>query len=95
MPKVYNKKIDIIPEGAVYVGRPTKWGNPYKVGKCYSLWLTRKHIPFTNEDAVKAYRLHIQGREEEIKQELRGKDLVCWCAPEPCHADVLLEIANS
>ena len=31
----------------------------------------------------------------KIKHELKGKDLVCWCAPQPCHADVLLEIANS
>lgn len=31
---------------------------------------------------------------KEIRKELKGKDLVCWCAPKPCHADILLEIAN-
>lgn len=98
MPKVYNRRDKNVPEGAVYVGRPTKWGNPYKVGKCYSLWLTRKHIPFTNEDAVAAYVDYLNKSPElvkEAKEELKGKDLVCWCAPKACHADVLLELANA
>lgn len=96
MPKVYNKRHSDAPEDAVYVGRPTKWGNPYKVGKCYSLWLNRKSIPFTHEDAVSAYIQHLNDSPDlrEQLEELRGKDLVCWCAPEPCHADVLLEYAN-
>lgn len=95
MPKVYNKRDKDIPTDAVYVGRPSKWGNPYKIGSCYSIWLSRKSIPFTNEDAVRAYRQHVEGRHEEIKTTLKGKDLVCWCSPLPCHADVLLEIANN
>jgi hypothetical protein len=33
--------------------------------------------------------------EADIKRELKGKDLICFCAPKPCHADVLLEIANA
>jgi hypothetical protein len=83
LPKVYNKKTDIIPEGAVYVGRPTKWGNPYKISKS-----------LRREDACRMYRTYVSGREAEIRNDLKGKDLVCWCAPEPCHADVLIEIAN-
>ena len=82
MPKVYNKRKDVIPEGAVYVGRPTKWGNPFTmtseedrdtVVDQYHMWIKMNHIDCS---------------------ELRGKDLVCWCAPLRCHADVLLEIAN-
>lgn len=50
----------------------------------------------TREDAVEHFRMSVQNPLviAEIKAELKGKDLVCWCAPKPCHADVLLEIAN-
>lgn len=77
-----------MPEGCVYVGRPTRWGNPY-----------RAH-DFTNgaEGAVAAYRLLCESEPEtlaEIRAALRGKDLACWCSlDKPCHADVLLELAN-
>ncbi len=81
-----------MPEGAVYVGRPTKWGNPFFVTS-QSL-----HGP---AEVVRKYREMIGGNlwtsptRQEIKDELRGKDLVCWCPLNlPCHADVLLEIAN-
>jgi hypothetical protein len=80
-----------MPEGAVYVGRPTKWGNPNRIGQPYVLGV---HSATT---AVFCYRV---GLEESLrkaaKQELRGKDLACFCPlDQPCHADVLLEIANS
>ena len=85
-----------MPKGVIYVGRPTKWGNPYKVSETLS-----------REQAVDAYRMYIQHyaatEPSEVElNELRGKDLACWCPlvdkdgnPVPCHADVLLEIANS
>lgn len=91
MPKVYNKKNKDAPKGAVYVGRPTKWGNPYTIGGNYLGGDSR-------EDVVRMYRYYLGDRpelREDIKKELKGKDLVCWCAPKACHADVLLEIANS
>lgn len=79
-----------MPEGAVYVGRPTKWGNPYRLTPDKSLG-----------QIVREYREMISGNlwtsltKPEIKEQLRGKDLVCWCPLDrPCHADVLLEIAN-
>lgn len=70
-----------MPEGAVYVGRPTKWGNPYR-------------RPLSS-DAVRMYaQKPPQAAILEIEQ-LRGKDLACWCPlDQPCHADVLLELAN-
>ena len=86
MPKVLNKKFDKIPPNAIYVGRPSKWGNPYKITKYknretvihqYYDWLL---------DQTSTGKLDVE--------ELRGRDLVCWCTPEKCHADILLRIAN-
>lgn len=88
MPAVFNARTferAINPE-ARYVGRPTKWGNPYYVG------------PFTRDEAVDKYREWLLAQPrlvEEARQELRGRDLICWCAPKRCHAEVLLEIANA
>ena len=84
-PKVFNKR-GPVPEGAVYVGRPTKFGNPFAISaEC-------------ERDAVcevfEAYVLSNPALVASIKGELRGKNLVCWCAPLRCHADTLLRIAN-
>jgi hypothetical protein len=77
-----------MPEGAVYVGRPTKWGNPFTVPDCG-----------THADAVRCFESLLRNGplwNDEVRAELRGKDLVCWCSlDKPCHADVLLEIANA
>jgi uncharacterized protein DUF4326 len=85
-----------MPANAVYVGRPTKWGNEYVVG---TLSHDDPPIPLSAEDAVALYwEFQIdQMRNDGIDfNELRGKDLVCWCAlDQPCHADVLLELANA
>lgn len=85
MPIVLNKRTDAIPSGAVYVGRPSRWGNPFILDS-----KMLRHI------AVDEYRKWIQNQPELMTAlpELKGKDLVCWCAPLPCHADVLLELAN-
>jgi hypothetical protein len=84
MPKVYNKRDKDYPKDAIYVGRPTKWGNPYRVG-----------IHGTRSEVVRRYRESLaESDKQDIRSRLKGKDLVCWCAPEACHADVLLEIAN-
>ena len=96
MPKVLNKRTDKIPPDAVYVGRPTTWGNPMTVREVRSLnpGLTEFEA---NQIAVNWYRQYIKLRPDLIeaaRRELRDKDLVCWCAPLPCHADILLELAN-
>jgi hypothetical protein len=76
-----------MPEGAVYVGRPTKWGNPYSVNGEGLSWQSA---------AVDAFRLENYRRPISDFAELRGKRLVCWCRlDQPCHADVLLELANA
>ncbi len=86
MARVWNKRDPNCPKDAVYVGRPTKWGNPYLINERQS-----------RADAIRRYRNDLEASPilvAEVKRELRGKDLICWCAPLPCHADILLEIAN-
>jgi len=80
-----------MPDGAFYVGRPTRWGNPYTLELFSSM-----------EQLLVMYRRFLLetpiGIElaREARLRLRGKDLACWCPlDQPCHADVLLEIANS
>lgn len=87
MPKVYNKHHKDAPADAVYVGRPSVYGNPFVMGK-----------DGTREEVVQKFRELIMKLPDNMMQkmcnELRGKDLVCFCAPKACHADVLLELAN-
>ena len=86
-PSVYNQRHNP-PDNAVYVGRGrgSKWGNPFREGK-----------DGTREEVIAKFEKYAC---ERIKREpawldpLIGKDLVCWCAPKPCHADVLLRLAN-
>lgn len=87
------------PPDAIYVGRGSHWGNPFIVGE--SVYLGE---PITTKaEAVAAYEeaLFTAGREYQklnrlrVKEDLAGKDLMCWCAEfETCHADVLLKWAN-
>ena len=76
-----------MPGNAVYVGRPTKWGNPFAV-KDYG-----------RAQALRLYAAYIEGLVyvgERDLSDLRGKDLACWCRPdEPCHADVLIDIVKA
>ena len=85
-----------MPAGSVYVGRPTKWGNPFGVHKdeggrsaatsLFTMWLVGD---FPNTETIKREWIF------DHLEELRGKDLVCWCPlDEPCHAVVLLKLAN-
>jgi hypothetical protein len=110
-----------MPEGAVYVGRPSRWGNPFTVTngnrQGWLVWDDRDRLglapgyktsdgfvasfPTRHEataDAVKRYRRWLLGaaaRCADLVPELAGRDLACWCRPDsPCHAEVLLEIAN-
>lgn len=87
-----------MPPNTVYVGRPTKWGNPAKIGTIHWWDWNVKVYPIRNrEDAVEYYRdwLPRNFTDKEIREELRGKDLACWCPlSRPCHADILLAIAN-
>jgi hypothetical protein len=78
------------PPGAVLVTRPhSKFANPYRVG----------HEAQDAAEAVSMYRLYLMARPDLVaaaRAELRGRTLACGCRPgDPCHADVLLEMANA
>src|SRR5258708_26752022 len=86
MCKVLNKHRDGIPAGAVYIGRGSKWGNPFRIGvdgdrptviARHAAWLRNQH------DLLRAL------------EELRSKNLVCFCAPQVCHGDLLPRLANA
>jgi hypothetical protein len=82
-----------MPEGAIYVGRPTVWGNRYTVGTPG----TGLGVVATAREAVDGFRRMWSEPHQigYIRERLAGKDLACWCPlDQPCHADVLLEIAN-
>ncbi|WP_371398868.1 DUF4326 domain-containing protein [Marinovum algicola] len=89
---------------AVIVARPSKWGNPFKIGAARCSRRGGTYLEERVKDAETAVRffrdmLSYQKRpypsQEEIAAELRGRDLACWCPlDQPCHADVLLELAN-
>lgn len=87
MPRVLNKKRDLIPIGsAVYIGRPSGWGNPFVIGRDGS-----------RAEVIEKYHQYLLADPElmgRVKAELRGVDLVCFCAPEPCHGDVIMYYAN-
>ena len=87
-----------MPENTVYVGRPTKWGNPYAAFTAHVTVGDDGITGFVVRDAAHAVALFREdGWEyEEDIAELRGKDLACWGPlDQPCHADVLLEWANA
>jgi hypothetical protein len=66
-----------------YVGRPSIWGNPFRSGRDGDVTaVIARYRDWVTQNRSLMARL----------PELAGRDLVCWCAPEPCHADVLLEL---
>lgn len=74
------------PAEVIYVGRPSRWGNPYR------------NAEYGQARAVALYRQHLAEHPSLVdaaRRELAGYDLACWCPPDqPCRADVLLEHAN-
>lgn len=86
------------PEGAVVVARPSRWGNPYRVGDINPYATTEDHPhgqPADAAEVVALYRMGVTFLPAEVFAGLRGRDLACWCPlNQPCHGDVLLEIAN-
>ena len=70
----------------VYIGRPSKWGNPYQIG-----------VHGTREEVIQKYREMILGNKKLLSAlpELQGKTLGCWCSPLACHGDVLVELLEN
>lgn len=86
MCKLLNKRWATNSGQAVYIGRGSKWGNPFRIGpdgdrttviERHARWLRTQHHLLRALD------------------ELRGRDLICFCAPLPCHGDLLLWLANA
>lgn len=84
MLKVFNRRRPSeIPQGSVYVGRPTQWGNPFSQGS------KAKNIADFEKYACERIE-----REPNWLDPLKGKHLVCWCSPAGCHGDILIKMAN-
>lgn len=91
-----------MPPNTVKVDRSTRWGNTARVGDNLTLILGEPCPSATAADAVRAFREYVELARRISEHEylewitpLRGKNLACWCDHgAPCHADVLLEIAN-
>ena len=113
-----------MPEGAVYVGRPSMWGNPWTLNDARAFeivpperraeWCVGRYREELKHWGLHSdYAIYVSDRrwEESAKAieatgarnmaeyaatALKGKDLVCWCPlDQPCHADVLLRVANA
>lgn len=89
MPELFNMRggQDSYPCWAVRIDRRTKWGNRFIIGQ-----------DGTREEVIAKFEHWLINSPKllaAVKAELRGKDLLCWCAPLPCHGDVLLKVANA
>jgi hypothetical protein len=105
-----------MPVGAVYVGRPGRWGNPFQIRGIvmsdHPLWAFYRRflgengytphglnlVIETSFDAVVLHREMLRRNrvlQEQIRHDLAGRDLVCWCPPTSCcHADTLIAVAT-
>lgn len=88
MPRVVHVK-DRVP-GAVFIGRPGPFGNPFVIGRNG----TRAEVVALYRQYINRFTPAAESLRYKVYRELKGKDLACFCAPLPCHGDVLLEIAN-
>lgn len=70
----------------VYIGRPSKWGNPFVIG-----------ADGTREEVIAKYEAWLMEQPQLLAAlpELKDKDLVCFCSPQACHGDVLHRLANN
>lgn len=67
----------------VYIGRPSKWGNPFSIGK-----------DGTRKEVIEKYEKYVVTNKKLMNDlhELEGKILGCWCKPKACHGDVLVKL---
>ncbi len=86
MASVLNKHKHGIPPGAVYIGRGSKWGNPFVIGK-----------DGTRDEVIAKYNNYLKDNKYLLGclSELKDKDLVCFCSPCACHGDILISLANN
>jgi hypothetical protein len=85
MPRVLNKRTDPIPPNSRYCGRPSPLGNAFEIGRDGS-----------RATVILKHKKSLLGRPtllDKIRR-LEGSNLICWCAPLPCHCDIYLRLAN-
>lgn len=86
-PEVLNRyKASPLMKDAVYIGRGSPYGNPFIIG-----------LDGDRSTVIRKYEAWVMQQPElleKIKTELKGRDLKCFCAPNACHGDVLIKIAN-
>jgi len=77
----------------VYIGRPSKWGNPWS----HKEGTTARYKTETREEAIEKYVVWLSSQEDLLADlyELKDKTLGCWCHPKACHGHVLAELADS
>lgn len=78
MPRVHHKAKRTAPPDAVYIGRGSKWGNPFRIG-----------VDGTRDQVCDRFAKEVLPKLD--LEPLRGKDLVCFCYPKRCHGDSILE----
>ena len=83
--KIYNAKLvgTANTETRTYIGRPSVWGNPFEIG-----------LDGKRPVVIRKFREWIVDQPDLMARlpELKGKNLICWCAPEACHGEVLLKL---
>lgn len=93
-----------MPSGAIYIGRPTPYGNPYSIGSSHIFRDVDSGQEFkgTVVDAKGSLAFFRKYAVERLRENpdwlrpLRGKTLACWCPLDThCHGDILLELANA
>lgn len=86
MCRVLNKRIHGVPAGAEYIGRGSKWGNRFVIDR-----------DGDRATVIAKHERDLADRHDLLRalDELRGRDLVCFCAPLPCHGDLLRHLANA
>lgn len=86
LPEIFNKNDKNCPSDAIYIGRGSIFGNPFIIGK-----------DGTREEVIEKY-INIIESDPDLKKYiikiLKGRNLVCFCKPKPCHGDYLIKIAN-
>ena len=99
-PQRLKSNSDNVPKGTVYVGSTSRWENPFTVG-CEAFRFSfgvPYPVPNTMFQVLEDYRYYVNVwllLSQDWLKPLQGKDLCCECDPDhPCHADVLLEMAN-
>ena len=86
MCKILNKYHAGVPASAIYIGRGSQWGNRFRIGQdgdCAAVIAKHERWLADQHHLLRAL------------DELRGHDLVCFCAPRACHGDLLLRLANA